>query len=322
MLIFLQRRGSFYRQERGIALLLVLLVVALASIASASLASRQYLEIRRTTNVIRANEAYFMVLGAEQWARQILRRDLKDTRTDSLQDAWAGDLSNIKLQRGQLNGRIVDLQGRYNLNNLVKKNTGDSDSNEIKRFMRLLEALSIDTSLAQAVVDWIDAGINPLLPAGAEDQEYLGLDTPYRTANRPMANITELLLIKGFNEEIFRQLSPHITALPVYTEVNINTASVPVIMAMIAGIGESGAEDIVAQRELQAFNDVSELRNMQALEGRTIIGINVKSEFFMSEFEMKLDGVVTVLTSILYRPVSQTGKTVISVLGRTQGYAQ
>jgi len=322
MLIVSQCRVNYRRRDRGIALLMVLLVVALASIASASLASRQYLEIRRTTNVIRANEAYFIVLGAEQWARQILRRDLKDTRTDSLQDEWAGDLSNIKLQRGQLNGRIVDLQGRYNLNNLVKKNTGDSDSAEIKRFMRLLDALSIDTALAQAVVDWIDAGINPLLPAGAEDQEYLGHDTPYRTANRPMANITELFLIKGFNEEIFRQLSPHITALPVYTEVNINTASVPVIMAMIEGIGEAGAQEIVAQREAQAFNDVSELRSMQALEGRTIIGINVKSEYFMSEFEMKLDGVATVLTSILRRTTSRNNKAVISILGRTQGYAQ
>lgn len=322
MLIVSQCRVNYRRRDRGIALLMVLLVVALASIASASLASRQYLEIRRTTNVIRANEAYFIVLGAEQWARQILRRDLKDTRTDSLQDEWAGDLSNIKLQRGQLNGRIVDLQGRYNLNNLVKKNTGDSDSAEIKRFMRLLDALSIDTALAQAVVDWIDAGINPLLPAGAEDQEYLGHDTPYRTANRPMANITELFLIKGFNEEIFRQLSPHITALPVYTEVNINTASVPVIMAMIEGIGEAGAQEIVAQREAEAFNDVSELRSMQALEGRTIIGINVKSEYFMSEFEMKLDGVATVLTSILRRTTSRNNKAVISILGRTQGYAQ
>lgn len=322
MLMLLRCRHNYRERDRGIALLMVLLLVALASIASASLASRQYIEIRRTTNVFNANEAYFMILGAEQWARQILRRDLEDTDTDSLQDEWAGDLTNIKMQRGQLSGRIIDLQGRYNINNLIKADTGDNDADEIKRFMRLLDALSLDTSLAQAVVDWIDAGINPLLPAGAEDQEYLGHDTPYRTANRPIANITELLLIKGFKEEIFQQLSPHITALPAHTEVNINTATVPVIMAMIEGIGEAGAEEIVTQREAQAFKDISELRSMQALEGRTIIGVNVRSKYFMSEFVLEWDGITSVLTSTFHRSASENKKIIVNVLGRTQGYAQ
>ncbi len=81
-------------------------------------------------------------------------------------------------------------------------------------FKRLLENLKLDPEIATALVDWIDADINETLPGGAEDGAYLLAVPPYRAANRPLVDISELRLVQGYTPEVITALAPHVTALP------------------------------------------------------------------------------------------------------------
>ncbi len=106
--------------QRGVALVTALLVVALATVAAVAMASRQQLDVRRTANLLQGDQAYVYAQAVEDWARVVLKRDAEDNQIDKLDDDWAQRLSPIVVPGGQVDGFIIDLQGRFNLNNLVK----------------------------------------------------------------------------------------------------------------------------------------------------------------------------------------------------------
>ncbi|MCP4699237.1 MAG: type II secretion system minor pseudopilin GspK, partial [Gammaproteobacteria bacterium] len=148
-------KARYSRRQKGIALITALLIVALATISAAAMVSRQQIDIRRTSNVLNLDQAYLYALGAEEWARRILIRDRNNSKIDHLSEDWAIRLPPTMVEGGGVSGHLQDLQGRFNLNNLVEN--GKAVPAEIKRFQRLLAALDLPVELAQAVTDWIDA---------------------------------------------------------------------------------------------------------------------------------------------------------------------
>ena len=109
-----------HSHQAGVALITVLLVVFLASVAAASLASVQQLAIRRSALLLHQQQARLYTFGAEQWAMAILKRDRQQNKTDSLNEDWAQLPPALPIEGGSMSGRIQDLQGRLNLNNLLK----------------------------------------------------------------------------------------------------------------------------------------------------------------------------------------------------------
>nr|VFK60338.1 MAG: general secretion pathway protein K [Candidatus Kentron sp. TUN] len=257
------------RRDRiaGIALMSVILAVALIATISAGMITRQHVEIRRTTNLIHAYHAYEYALGVEFWATRLLARDLlekPEKRIDHGDEAWAKTLPPTDVTGGILTGRIEDLQARFNLNNLRLSSPDEEKNratwrNDLMRFQELLKRCELQPRLAWPVVDWIDGtDRDEISPGGAEDYEYLGLDVPYRTANAPMVSSSELVLVRGFDYDAYLCLSPFVSALPEYVPINVNTASVPILMAIIAGITEIQAEQIVNRREMEPYESVDE----------------------------------------------------------------
>lgn len=105
-------------RSRGVALITVLLVVFLASITATSLATLQQMTIRRGTVLQHQQQARLYALGAEQWAKIILERDLEQGETDHPGEEWANLPPALPIEGGALATRISDLQGCFNLNNL------------------------------------------------------------------------------------------------------------------------------------------------------------------------------------------------------------
>jgi len=106
--------------QGGVALITVLLIVFLASVTATSLAALQQIAIRRTTVLQHQQQAWLYALGAEQWARLTLARDLKKNETDHPGEAWAHPPTILPVKEGTLSIKIRDLQGCFNLNNLWK----------------------------------------------------------------------------------------------------------------------------------------------------------------------------------------------------------
>jgi general secretion pathway protein K len=267
-------------KQRGVALVTALLVVSLATIVAVAMATRLQVDVRRTGNLLHGEQAYAYALAAESWAEVILRRDAEDSKIDTLGENWATALPPIAVEGGFVSGRIEDLQGRFNLNNLVGAD-GKPSVPDLEYFKRLLVLLEVEPGLATALLDWIDADINATLPDGAEDDIYLLEDPPYRAANRPLVSTSELRLVKGFSPEIIALLAPFITALPEPTALNINTASPLVLQALHAELATMDAEQIIEARGEDGFPELEAFLALDALAGLQLdVDVDIKSAWF------------------------------------------
>ena len=299
--------------QQGVALVTALLVVALATVAAVAMATRLHVDMRRAGNLLHGEQAYTYALAAESWAQVILRRDSEDNKTDSHHDDWATSLPPIAVEGGLVDGRIDDLQGRFNVNNLVSDD-GAVDASNLKYFEQLLERLQLDPTLATALVDWIDSDRDVTFPGGVEDESYLLLDPPYRAANRRLVDISELRLVQGFTPEVMEILAPHVTALPSATLINVNTATPEVLLALHADLDQADVDALIASREEEAFDTPDKFLAADALAGLTLaVTVGVDSSWFRVLTDVVVGGGRARLNSLLSR---EDGK--LQVLMRTR----
>jgi general secretion pathway protein K len=294
-------RRTGHVPQQGVALVTALLVVALATVAAVAMATRQHVDLRRTGNLVHGEQAYAYALAAESWAQVILRRDARDSNFDALNEDWATALPPIPVDGGVVSGHVTDLQGRFNVNNLVGVD-GKPDNNSIEYFKRLLTVLQLEPELAATLQDWIDADINATFPGGAEDDTYLLEDPPYRAANRRLVSISELQLVHGFTADVVKILSPHVTALPDVTTININTATAEVLLALHENMTVQGVEMLLTDREDKPFEDKQAFLSHDALAGLAItVGVDVSSNWFLVLTDVSVGIGTAQLESLLAR---------------------
>ena len=267
--------------QRGVALITAVLVVALATTAAVAMVSRQQVDIRRTGNLLEMEQALLYAQGAEDWAGQILKQDRVDGQGDHLGEDWATVLPPLPVEGGQISGMIEDMQGRFNLTNLL--NNGEPSAADLTRFRNLLLALELDPDLSNALIDWMDADDQVRYPGGAEDGIYLNRERPYRSANRPMVSASELRLVEGFDEEAVSRLLPHVVSLPARSGLNINTAGATVLRCLSDRLGQQDAEQLVEQRGDEGWASIQDFLGEDALDGLEVqeAGLTKESDFFM-----------------------------------------
>ncbi len=216
---------SWPSRQRGVALIMAVLIVALATILAVNVTFRGMVDQRRAANLFALDQGFEVALGAEAWAADILRKDAQDSQTDHFGEIWAKSMAALPIDEGvgTVEGRIEDMQGRFNLNNLVFSD-GTTNETAVKQLERMLSMLEIEPTWATAMADWIDSDIQPGFPDGAEDSVYTGLDPPHLAANMPITRTSELMVLPEFGADRFRRLQPYITALPVGTKLNVCTA--------------------------------------------------------------------------------------------------
>ncbi len=296
------------KRQRGVALITAVLMVSLATVAAVAMATRQQLDLRRTGNLLHGEQAWAYVLGAESWARVILARDLTQNKTDSGQDDWATQVPAAFVEGGSVAGRVVDLQGRFNLNSLVDAQ-GLAVPAAIARFKRLLQVLDISETLANALVDWLDKNVDVTFPDGAEDNAYLLLNPPYRAANRPLGSVSELRLVQGFSAEVVDKLRPFVCALPTAAgAVNVNTAPAEVLRTLAANLSETDGEALLAAREQGVFDDVARFLALAPLAGKEVDtdSVSVASQWFRLVAEASVGQGYAALTSLFQRTPQAT----------------
>jgi len=228
--------------ENGIALITVLLVLAVVTVALVSISSNRQMDIRRTENQLRSTQAWETLYGLEAWAGNQLKADSAENKIDSESDLWNKQLQKTLIPAGSFEANIIDLQGRINLNNLVVE--GKVSEEEVQRLKRLFSNLDIKPELVDALVDWMDADMELRYPDGAEDETYTRLSPPYRSANTPISDLGELLRIQGFTEEDYDKLLPYIYVAEGYQPLNVNTASAVVLRCLADGLKKNQAESI------------------------------------------------------------------------------
>ncbi len=173
----------------------------------------------------------------------------------------------------------------------------------LARFSLLLRNLEIDEAVLPAILDWLDSDSDERFPNGAEDDYYSRMKPPYRTANHGLTDISELKLVRGIDDEVFEKLRPFVTVLPDVTSVNVNTASVEVLMSLAPAIDRSTANLIVEARKVRPFRTIGEFRAMPMLVGRPLVaqGLTVATDFFKLDMEVTCGQSVLAARALLSR---------------------
>jgi general secretion pathway protein K len=304
-----------YIRVRGVALITAMLITALTGSLAAGLAWDNALDVRRTMMLLFHEQGMQVALGAESWIRNILRDDGLDSQTDHLGELWASDLPGLPVDndsvQGAVAGQIEDLQGRFNVNNLIDSN-GKRNEDILEQFQRLLVILDINPRFAGLTADWIDADQEAGFPDGAEDSIYTGLTPPYRSLNRMLTNITELAALEGMDPVSFRALLPHVTALPPGTQINVNTATAVVLQSLDPNIDANMIEDLLSQREEAGFDNFAQTFSTLVTNPVIFGQLTESSSFFQLKAVVQIDTVRVTYYSVLSR--SPSGGPVTTIL--------
>jgi general secretion pathway protein K len=287
------------RKERGVALITAMLIAALATMLAANLAWDNALDVRRTMVLLNRDQAIQVALGAESWVIGILRQDLEDSETDHLGEIWAVELPGLPIEGGEVFGAVTDLQGKFNINNLVDGN-GEVVEDSMKQFQRLLNALGLDPRFAGIAADWLDSDIDAAFPDGAEDSIYTGMIPPYRTANQTLSSISELAALEGMDKQTFDVLAQHVTALPGRTNINVNTATAAVLQSLGENISVTDVERLLAEREAGGFVDM-EASFSSIVDPEVINDLEDSTQYFQLKVVVRIDTVRITLVSLLQR---------------------
>ena len=264
--------------QRGVALLTAVLIVAIFAGLSIYLAWDRTLALRRTQDMLDMDRARELCLATEAQAAHDLAETANQTEVD-LTQSWAQPMPFTRSGDGEIAHQIEDLQGRFNLNNILVGNTVEATSK--RRFQQLLAVNGIDPSKIDAVLDWEDMDEIPRGISGAEDDLYMGMQPPYRAANEPFVSASSLRLVYGFDATSYASIAPWVTALPSHTKINMNTAPAAVLQAI--GLQEQSIKEVRKRQQSLPYTRPSAFQaRLAASPGVTdFSGLGVKSRYFL-----------------------------------------
>ena len=302
--------------QRGVALITILVMVAIATILAATIAKRQKHTAENTAYLIRQNQALLYAKSAEAFASELLVQDSDSSGgADYLQETWAQPMPPFPVEDGMVSGRLEDESGKFNLNDLVGADGTTVNDDAKKLFEQLLRRVGLPVELSQSTIDWIDSDDLTVGSMGAESNYYQGLSPGYTSANAPFNAIEDLKQVRGFEGGNYDLIAPYLSALPATTvKININTAP----SLLLASLDEKLDFNTVAtvlqekQKKMEHFANVGELLAVQPFdsmsdEGKNLANkmLDVKSDYFKIQVEVILSNRKRQLSSHVFRKDKQ-----------------
>jgi general secretion pathway protein K len=258
------------RNERGIALLAVLLGIALMTLIIVNFSTAATLGYLSAANQVNELRAEYLARSAVAVGLGLLAQDtMIDSQTqqaaDSLTDVWAVPFPPMSVDGGTVSLSIVDAARKLDINELVNPSTGAVNQEFAERLMRLFQILNVDPSIIPAIVDWIDPD-SIESPGGAEMDYYMRLVPPYAPRNGPMPTIGDLKMVRGVNDAVFNLLRPYLTVMP-EMQVNVNTAPPAVIACLEPELTANPqlVKEIVMARTVRPFTNITDLLNLPGI---------------------------------------------------------
>lgn len=259
-------------KQRGVAIVLAMSVVALATLAATAMTVSQSTWAREIELITSRSQALLLLQAGTDWSRAILKDDRRSSMVDHDGEAWALRLPSTTVDNGSVKGYIEDQQSKFNLNNLLKNQ--QIDPAQRQSFKRLLSLLSLPESLADTLVNTLENRL-----ANEDEQSAL------------LLHVDELAGIVGYDATIRAQLRPFVAVLPERTATNANTASAEVLSAVIDGLSLEDARHITTQREQHYFRNLPDFLN-RLPAGLTVPSdsISVSSHYFLVNIQATMKG--------------------------------
>jgi general secretion pathway protein K len=304
-------------RQRGAALLTAMLVVTVVATLASGMVWQQWRALQVEAAERAQTQSQWVLQGALDWTRMILREDAREGGADHLGEPWAAPLAEARLSTflaadramaedapdAFLSGRIEDAQARYNLRNLIQQ--GKVSPGELQTLERLCGFLGLNGDIAPRLADALrraTPGSGSEAPAEAGNgATSTGSSSTAPTTPLMPVSVDDLVWL-GLDETTVRQLRPYVVLLPRETPVNLNTAPKEVIAAVLPGIDLASAERLVQSRlreHLKTPADAKAVLGERALtDGRRV---SVNSSYFIVYGALRLDQVTVAQRSLLER---------------------
>ena len=295
-------RAPAHRQ-RGAALLTALIIVTLVVTLAASMVWQQWRAVQVETAERARMQSSWILQGALDWARLILREDARSGRPTALTEPWATPLAEARLStflaadknnnaeddgpEAFLSGSISDAQARFNLANLVDA-SGKLSQPDLEALERLCQTVGLSTDVATRIA------------AGLRDAQAAGTGSNGNAPLRPRT-LAQLAWL-GLDAATITALEPYATLLPTRTPVNANTAAREVLAAVIKGLDLATAERLVQLRQRDPFKTLqaveTQIPGLGPLNGQQV---SVVSSYFEVRGRLRLDDRVLEQRSLVFR---------------------
>ena len=291
------------KPQKGAALLAAMLTVTLVATLAAAALWQQWRSVEIEAADRSRVQSAWILTGALDWARLILREDARAGGADHLAEPWALPLQEARLSTflatdantadtdrdAFLSGQISDLQARMNAMNLIDDDRISESA--LIAFTKLFEQLGLPLQQLDTLAGELLAAKKSAAPGAASSAAIALL--PQRV---------DQLVWLGLPARTVTVLSPYITVLPYRTKVNINTASAEVIHASVPGLDLADARRMLAARESAHFATISDARlpgAVTAPSGSAML--TVTSDFFEVRGRLRLDQAVVEEISLVRR---------------------
>ena len=286
------------KQQQGIALITILVMVALATILAATIAKRQANTAENTAYLMRQNQSLLYAKSAEAFFSELLVDDADNAgAVDSLQENWAKPMPAFPVEDGFVSGTLQDESGKFNLNSLVN-DEGVPNPQAKLWFEKLLLRVGLPEKLSEAVIDWQDADDEISGTMGAENSYYQGLPQGYLAANSKFHNVEELKLVRGFEDQKYLQIVDYVSALPASdSKVNVNTAPAMLLASLDPKLDINAVEQALQKRQanLEHFSNINDLWATEPfkqvspdVQSQVNALLGVQSNYFKAKIEVLL----------------------------------
>lgn len=252
-------------RDNGIILVNVLVALALGAAMVVLMFTSQDNLIDRFRRASAADQAEALAMGGEASVVAALMRDLiAGTETDNLTEEWARiQQASVRLATGTFALRVTDAQALFDINQLK-----DGGYAQAQTFALLMNQAGLPASLGQSITSQVQR----------------------------RGPLTDLTALQDIDERTISILRTIAVALPVAGDVNLNTAPLPVLTAVM-GNGAM-ASRLVSLRDSKGFVTPEDLGTLGVLAGTTA-GFN--SDIFDVEVEAEVDDVQVTLRSRILR---------------------
>jgi general secretion pathway protein K len=328
---------KYTKKAKGVALITVLLIVALAAVLATQMTGRLQLQMQRTNNITLNQQAYWYAMGAEAFAKRILISAFEDeNNVTHLEQIWAQGETSYPVDFGQITGEIFDMQACFNLNALRPDSslrpTGHQRLPIQEAFKELIISLDVEgidsfqaDYMTDALVDWLDKDSAIASAGGAEDNDYSAKEFPYLPANNYLASITELRLVEHFTIPVINQLKKFVCVLPneELHKINLNTirSDQAKLLKVLLSIPLADAEKALADRKGDGFKTKGEFFSLPDISKHNQITKVQKEQFVVDSQYFRLKSIASFNNS--YFALSSLMKVEsnnnISVVSRTIG---
>lgn len=315
----MRHHPSSLKRQQGVVLVVALFIVVLVATMAYIMMSRLERDTRRTTLLLRNTQAEFYAQGSIAWAKEHLRADGEKIKGNPNPTIMV-DLIPVKSPVNEVNGykivgTIYDMQSRFNLNNLTKTEA----QADFKRLLQVIQP-KITEQQAQdmvlAVTDWV----SPAQAQTDNSKYYMGLSPPYRAPHDLMASASELQLVKGMTPALYQALGPYVTALPVVTLINVQTAPAPALVTLSPTMTLSVATAIEQLREQSPIVSTQMFTNLDVVKNHNISAdqITTVSDYFLLETEVTIEDQHVLLYTLFERSIKE-GKVELTILWQSKG---